>query len=380
MKRKAEQKKTKDVSKKRSARNNHVHNTEASIDIFPAEIKVLIFSFLGIKELTTTQLVCNHWKNLSQDSLLWRDKVQRHFSYLLLTQEEISNPFELYRAEYLRLQKLIELNKYHFGMQQLLEVLSGNLSPIESDENLDPNDKTFLYSHALANGHFQVLQYLDDENTIRVLEYSAQIGNLSVVKYLIENNRDILPISKGSALVKTADNGYLAITQYILENNKDILPIFIGETLNNAAKNGHLPIVQYLLEQNQDILLFYKGEALKNAATNGHLLIVQCLLKQTQNISTFSKEQALCAAAANGHLSIVQYLLEQDQNISSYIKTCTLTEAVNNGHLPIVQYLLAYAHDIDKKDKEKAILLAKDKHPEIAECIQNSIKSYCCVM
>ena len=73
--------------------DNFIPNTP-----LPAEIAVLIFSFLDLKSLCISSLVSKHWSLLANDKLLWKERLEQYsqghlWRYLFKTPDKSASLF-----------------------------------------------------------------------------------------------------------------------------------------------------------------------------------------------------------------------------------------------------------------------------------------------
>ena len=195
-----------------------------------------------------------------------------------------------------------------------------------------------------------------------LLEYAADEGELSLVKYAIENGADI-HYNVDGALSYASRYGHLDIVKWLVENGADVcaeanLPV------GWASQEGHIDIVKYLVEKGADIH-DNEGYSLREAATQGHLSIVKYLVGHGANINT-DEEAALKGASREGHLSVVKYLVEHGADIHVTNEYAVMF-AKKYGHTDVVKYLVEQGADIHK---EEALRLAEERaHYEIVKLL-----------
>ena len=199
------------------------------------------------------------------------------------------------------------------------------------------------------------------------LYIASQQDNLQLVKQLIDNGAN--PLDKdanGDTLLHfSALLGRLDILKYLVEDvgcNPATEGYRSGTTLHAAASTDHLHIVKYLIEQCQldPAALSSKNlTPLVHACYNGSIIDVVCYLirsmlehmkmediMQHSYIATGDNtvHSPLCAASIMGHLHIVKYLIEDcncDPSLSQDgNKLITpLLSAVSGSQLHVVKYL-----------------------------------------
>ncbi len=153
----------------------------------------------------------------------------------------------------------------------------------------------FMMSSKGANIH------AEDDNALR---WASQLGQLEVVRYLIENKADV-HANDDWALRWTSRNGHLEVVKYLVERGADI-HAQDDYALRWASRNGHLEVVKYLTEHGADVHA-QDDYALRLASHNGHLEVVKYLIEKGANIHARGDE-ALRWASIKGHLDVVEYL------------------------------------------------------------------------
>ena len=185
---------------------------------------------------------------------------------------------------------------------------------------------------------------------------AIHLGNLEVVKILIENNVDVnvKSIKDGVTPLYYA-MGYgkqkisIPIIDYLLKQKADPTITFSGYyPIHAAILNGHCDAVEVLIKNNVNINV-YGGEGvypIHYAAQNGHLELVKMLLQKTDvNIKAQAEHQVtpLWLAAQNGHLETIKYLVEHKADVNT-IRVDKGISAVNiaftNSKNDVVEYLL----------------------------------------
>lgn len=270
---------------------------------------------------------------------------------------------------------------------------------------------------AAAAGHLSVLQWLktnapagDDKLLTSALQHAALVGNLVIVKWIVENvERSAIPVFDQSFTLHNAiQGGHLEILKYLHELRFQIVTwLFINRsdhgagagnfemvqwlydngyrasTINAfkvAVEKGHVAIVRWLMEKAQDNYDF--NQAFIDAAANGHLELVQLIHSRT---SIDRYESTLALAAGHGHLDVVQWLFQNARpttlSISFLSSTplpdtreeCAVSEAAGNGHVEIVQWLHAQIADRERQLEYNIAHAAENGRLELVQwLVQNS--------
>ena len=226
---------------------------------------------------------------------------------------------------------------------------------------------------AAENKHFKICRDLlenhsfdihaRDDHGMNALHCAAKGGDLELLNFLIENDRDTFSKTKDSksSLPLAAENSHSGLCQKLLQNcNFDInIRDHHGSTfLHSGTNDADLETFQYFIENRRDI--FSKTKNGKNclhlAAQNGHLKICKALL-QNYNFDIHATDDSswtvLHGAAWSGDLELFQYLIENGSDIFSKTKdgrSC-LHLAAERGNLKICRTLLQnYNFDIYARD------------------------------
>ena len=190
------------------------------------------------------------------------------------------------------------------------------------------------YEFEYENGDFKT-QYTILEGEIDLLYQAAQKGELSLVKYAINNG------------AKTGKN--LA--------------------LHAATKNGHIDIVKYLIELGADVQS--GGDySLTSASFNGFFDIVKYLVEKGANIHA-RNDSALTYAVQKQHFDIVKYLIEHGANVRAD-RNLPLLRAAENGNIDIVKYLVERGADIHDRDNRSLYLANFYGHDKVVNYLKTS--------
>ena len=186
---------------------------------------------------------------------------------------------------------------------------------------------------------------LSSTRLVAPLHIAAQVGDLSIVKYLLSQKCD--PGIMSYAIHFAAYNGHLAVLKYLIEV-KNCNPSATDENgislLYLAADAGHLDVFQYLCSRHGCDPLRAACNfltPLHQAASKGHLDIVRftvLVLKCDPNIKGERGNTPLHYAAFAGHLETVKFLLEEAR-CDPYDIDAVL-DSVAGGNFHILKYLL----------------------------------------
>jgi ankyrin repeat protein len=159
-----------------------------------------------------------------------------------------------------------------------------------------------------------IISFLDlKEAEYDIIEF-AEVGNLEMIEYLVEQGADIHEYDD-EPLYSAAKNGNLDVIKYLVAQGADVNSCN-SAALRAAAANGYLDMVKFLAEQGADIHA-NNGEALYLAACNGRFYVVKYLISQGANIYTCDDSKQQYPNADGGHFRVVKYLIEIDADIDS---------------------------------------------------------------
>ena len=194
------------------------------------------------------------------------------------------------------------------------------------------NEFGFQYSEGNFQSQFVVLKIKMNNNKNFLLLSAAKAGELSLVKYAVQNGA-YLDYDANGALSYASRGGHLDVVKWLIENGADIhtednLPV------GWASQGGHLDVVKYLVDKGADI--HADGEyALREAAEEGRLPVVKYLVEHGAEIHAHD-DLALTQASHNGHSDVVRYLLENGAFIHN---EDDLKYAIEKGNVEIIKLL-----------------------------------------
>jgi len=162
----------------------------------------------------------------------------------------------------------------------------------------------------------------DKGNT--ALHLASEAGHLSLVKYLVEVDRDGLytpNYQNETPLHLAARNGKDKLVTYFAENGFNInAPSANGDTcLHVACENGYYTIVECLLKHGAEVNAMNSAEQtpLHIASGRGKTKVVKLLFQHNANFSLRDKDgnTALLAASISGHQDTVLFIKRHGGNI-----------------------------------------------------------------
>ena len=191
-----------------------------------------------------------------------------------------------------------------------------------ADVNLKDNDGNTALSFAVNSKKFELAHYLCRQPGIEAsMIHAAEIGQLTVVKYAVENGLDINYIneSESTALSVSLRNNmkkFRSVADYLCTQPG------IEVSMIQAAKMGNVSVVKYALEKGRNISYVGKGGlTILSAALNNRKTEVAAYLCQEHGEvaalgdfaiegNCFDGQTILMWAIRTGEVSIVKYLVE----------------------------------------------------------------------
>lgn len=220
---------------------------------------------------------------------------------------------------------------------------------------------------AISNDCLSMLKYLiekyppDDYYSIVRIAYN----NLDCLKFLTEINTNIMEIilsyGQRECIISSAVSvGNLSVVKFIIESvvltNDDSDKI---ETLIiKAFKNGHLDMVEYLILQLEDIgsnQLFnpnyrHLDLIIMDAIKNGRLNVLKYIINKQNYVCEYIKiniSKIIKSLLSCGHLNIIEYI---DKNLFP-IDNSMIEANIGYEHFPIIKYFFGRINDKNKTFK-----------------------------
>ncbi len=140
----------------------------------------------------------------------------------------------------------------------------------------------------------------------RGLVASARVGNLPMVKFLVNLGADI-NTGQGSALTSGSMEGHLPIVQYLVQHGAKI----DGNDLVASAMRGHLDVVKYLVEHGANVQ-HANNSALGQSAVMSHLPTVKYLVEHGADVRAQDGGILINSFAYGQPLDVAEYIFQQD--------------------------------------------------------------------
>ncbi|XP_071846169.1 uncharacterized protein [Apostichopus japonicus] len=259
---------------------------------------------------------------------------------------------------------------------------------VSSDRN-EKRRKSSLGSilgRKLSFGFLRNLSYAEGELTDQggqtALMCAAQLGNLDLVKELLQREADVRAMDedKWTPLIFAAREGHLDIVKALVDKGSviDHADVNGWTALMWASYKGHANVViELLLRGAQPNVQAHHGVTpIIWAAGRGHADVVRALLRQGAKVNSADKygTTALVWAARKGHVDCVRALLESGANVDAagMNSWTALIVASRGGFTEVVSILLEEQPNINAVDKDGLTSLgsaAKEGHKEVVELL-----------
>ena len=173
-----------------------------------------------------------------------------------------------------------------------INYILGNMSPINSlDKSISLNylegvkraikriNKIIKSDNKPKRLKKQLKDKLHLQNILdRSVIYSANIGSLEIIKYLVEQGAKI----QDESLLEACEYGHLGVVKYLVEYGLDI-HYENDLSLIMASKYGHLGVVKYLIENGANIHV-QNDTPLFNSINRNKINVVKYLVNKGANI------------------------------------------------------------------------------------------------
>ena len=190
---------------------------------------------------------------------------------------------------------------------------------------------TSIFQYISRKTHIRLL------NTRNIAEYASVKGNLSLIKWLNDNN---LPWKSKLIFRNAANNGYLNVIRFAHVNkcNWDLTSSY------RAAIGGHIHVLKWIKENGYE----WSRNTCSAAAIKGYLHILIWLKENgcPWGSFTFSK------AASYGNLNILKWLCRQNPPCPWDPDTCL--EAVRADNLDVLKWLKTQDYTFNRYICEEA--------------------------
>lgn len=237
---------------------------------------------------------------ICQDERFWQAKVRTEYG------DEII------------MHKPVEIT-YH---EQYVDLKTINLRPSSHNEIISIV-KNKRYDIILAN-----LNYFTTKDPITILTYTAESGNLDLLKFLYSLNINKFK-GLGSFLDNAAAGGNIEMVKFLMEmGNKTT-----QNTVDRAIYNKHFELVKWFV--NNKILP--SGLGIHSLVKDGDIDMLEWLDKHGIKLEQY--HDLYSAAAEGGHVNMLNWL--ESHNIFINEHSLAVYEASEHGHIDVLEWLAA---------------------------------------
>jgi len=245
--------------------------------------------------------------------------------------------------------------------------------------------------YAIESENMPIIRCLVDrgatiaQNNNKILLFAIKIGNLDLIKFLIEVGVDVNHCSNHGTtpLIFTIERGNLELVKFLITNKADPnTKDYYGHTpLIKAIVVGNLDMVNYLINHGANVQ--EKGESntipLIVAIKNRNIPIVKSLVDHGANINESDRYgiSPLIYSIKNMDVDTVKYLVDAGADVERCDKAgeTPLIHAIINGNLAIIKYLIEGGVDVNRRNSSghKPLVIAfKNSNHQIVQCLIDS--------
>jgi ankyrin repeat protein len=257
--------------------------------------------------------------------------------------------------------------RFRDGLVALLKEEKKQPSDDSSDESSDDDIYTPVFTFSAEWGDLEIVkELLKNGAGLHIKGYDQQTalmkasasGNIEIVRLLLEYKSDINTITEDgwTALALAAAEGHSDICQLLLDNGALLEIEDAVSVLHVAAENGHVPTCRLLIEAgvDVDVTVDFNSTPLGTAAKKGHLPACKLLLDFGANINHKDENEnsILFLAISSGNLELVQYLMADRTGLTLQVGDKTpLIMAAQKNKTNILKWLLAEGAPVNQADK-----------------------------
>ncbi|KAJ3123325.1 hypothetical protein HK098_002016 [Nowakowskiella sp. JEL0407] len=207
------------------------------------------------------------------------------------------------------------------------------------------------------------------ENDAMILRIAARLGNLEVLRWLIEKAHLDICCDRNAVICEAAAFGFLEIVKYLVERGADIHARW--ETCaRKSAANGHFELLKWLGKMGANVREL-DDYALAAASANGQYEIVQWLVEDCGANIHARDDAPVRNAAANGNLEIVAYLFKKGANLRA-LNDEAIRKATLSGNFDLTLWLMLNGCNFRANDDEAFINACKSGNTKLAMYLINS--------
>ena len=257
------------------------------------------------------------------------------------------------------------------GSLMLMKILISSATDLEKDVKREES-----YLQASKYGHLEIIRelhvHMDVTTKEKCLIVAASVGNLNVVKYLVEENTldiDTKNEYNDTPLTIAVRRDHLNVVRYLTDKGADIHSSTVeGSCLVTAVFRGHLDIVKHLIGCGADVNFkempqhnIYCKTPLIAAVEFGYLQIVKELHENGAEVNFRSncRYSPLFVACRENRIEIIKYLIDAkaDVNLGCEYDDMPLIVAAEKGYYDVVRLILEEGGNVNVQNERQLTAL-----------------------
>lgn len=291
-------------------------NERVDFSSVPEGVSFEILKFLSTVDLAKMAGITKPWKQIVDNSPIWRFKLYEEFGCESSLINKLRAPKQLYLHLYKQKQKFLQKNAWQKFLDRLI---SADFIPLTAD---------FL------EGEISIV-----EGAI-YLNMAAEVGNFTLIKWLTDNDRGNLRVSPAQiTLYRAIQSDNVELVSWLLQSFPNLM-IDAG-AFNLAAHQGNIDIMNVLLGLKKQPIKFDQ-HFINTAASSGSVNFFEWLFQHTALLDAVPIQATIEIAARSGHFELVKWLLNASDSNGWNLKVdhSLLNQAALSGKKELVDWLM----------------------------------------
>lgn len=205
--------------------------------------------------------------------------------------------------------------------------------------------------NVINNDNFEMLKFMEGRGGNIVnklyLETAVRVGNLEMVKYLIEKGNNVHE-DNDYIFVTACQEGKICIVIYLIEMGVNV-NVRNSEALCYSCYMGNYDVVRLLIERGVNVNGNH-GLGFIDSCMEGYLGIVRMLVEAGLKLGEYG-QKGLSMAVSHGKVDVVKYLVEMGVGINVEM----LEIAILMGYYYLVRYLVRVGGKLDDLSEEMMV-------------------------